>query len=126
MKFMIMVKGSEQAGPPPKALMDGIAQLGIEASRAGVLVQVGGLAPTATGAKMRLSNGKLTTIDGPFTEAKEVIGGYAVYDLKSKTEAIEWTRKFMELHATHWKGWEGEAEIRQIMDTGSFDAPKPS
>jgi hypothetical protein len=116
---MISVKSAENNGPPPKELMDGIAALGVEATKAGVLVETGGLLPSAMGARVRVSNGRITVTDGPFTEAKEVVGGYAVYDVKSKEEAIEWTKRFMELHKQHWNGWEGESEIRQIMDFGS-------
>jgi hypothetical protein len=81
-----------------------------------VLVETGGLFPTAMGARVRLAGGKLTTTDGPFSEAKEVVGGYAVYNVKSKDEAIRWTTRFMDLHKEHWKGWQGEAEIRQIFE----------
>jgi|ERR1700674_326366 hypothetical protein len=123
MRFMTMVKSSEASGPPPKALMDAIAKLGEEGVKAGVMVETGGLLPTAMGARVRLSGGKVTVTDGPFSEAKEVIGGYAVYDVKSKQEAVEWTRRFMQLHKEHWKGWEGESEIRQIFDAADF-APK--
>jgi hypothetical protein len=115
MRFMTLVKSAEGAGFPPKALMDGIAKLGQEAAQAGVLVETGGLLPSATGARVRVVKGKLQVIDGPFTEAKELVGGYAVYEVKSKEEAIEWTRRFMELHKEHWPEWEGETEIRQIM-----------
>lgn len=58
--------------------------------------------------------------DGPFSEAKEVIGGYAVYSVKSKEEAVEFARRFMELHREHWPGWEGETELRQIFDPSDF------
>ena len=58
--------------------------------------------------------------DGPFTETKEVVGGYAVYDLKSKEEALEWTKRFMDLHRQHWPGWEGEAEIRPMFEVPEF------
>jgi hypothetical protein len=116
MRFMTMVKAMENspAGPPPPALYQAIARLGEEATRAGVMVQNGGLGPTATGARVRVAGGKLTVTDGPFTEAKEVVGGFAVYDVKTKEEAVEWTRRFMQLHIDHWKGWEGEAEVRPI------------
>src|SRR5262245_19558854 len=120
MRFMVMVKSVENAGPPPMALMDGIMKLGEEAARAGVMVETGGLLPSAMGARVRLSGGKLIVTDGPFAETKEVDGGYAVYDWKSKQEAIEWTSRFMQLHKEHWPGWEGESEIRQI-----FDPPQP-
>jgi hypothetical protein len=120
MKFMIMVKSAESAVPPPMALMAAIGKLGEEAMRAGVMVETGGLLPSAMGARVRLSAGKLTVTDGPFAETKELVGGYAVYNLKSKQEAIDWATRFMQLHKEHWPGWEGESEIRQI-----FDAPQP-
>ena len=123
MRFMTMVKSSETSGPPPKALMDAIAKLGEEGAKAGVMVEIGGLHPSAKGALIRVSGGKLSVIDGPFTEAKELVGGYAVYQVKSKAEAVEWTRRFMELHQEHWKGWEGETEIRQLFDASDF-APR--
>jgi hypothetical protein len=118
MRFMTMVKSSENSplGPPPKALMEAIGKLGEEAARAGVMVEMGGLLPTALGARLRISGGKLSVTDGPFSEAKEVIGGYAVYSVKTKEEAVEWARRFMNLHKQHWPGWEGETELRQLME----------
>ena len=119
MRFMTLVKSAETSAPPPQALMDAIGKLGAEAAGKGVMVEMGGLLPTAMGARVRLAGGKLTVTDGPFTEAKEVIGGYAVYAVKSKEEALEWTRRFMALHQEHWKGWEGEVEVRQLYDPGA-------
>jgi hypothetical protein len=72
------------------------------------------------GARVRLSGGKLSVIDGPFAEAKEVIGGYAVFELSSKEEAIEAGKRFMDLHKEHWPGWEGETEIRQVFEAPDF------
>jgi hypothetical protein len=63
-----------------------------------------------------VTGGKVTVIDGPFAEAKEVIGGFAVFDVPSKDEAIYWTKRFMEAHKEHWRGWEGETEIRQLYE----------
>jgi hypothetical protein len=68
------------------------------------------------GARVRLSGGRVTVTDGPFAEAKEMIGGYAILELPSKQVAIEEAVKLMELHKRHWPGWEGETEIRQIFD----------
>jgi hypothetical protein len=113
MRFMMIVKSAEKTGPPPKELMDAVAKLAEEATKAGEMVESGGLASTATGSRVRLSGGKLTVTDGPFAEAKEVFGGYAVFELKSKKEAVERALLFMELHKQHWPGWEGETEIRQ-------------
>src|SRR5262245_21230437 len=77
MRFMVVVKSAENAGPPPQALMAAIAKLGEEAMRASVMLETGGLLPSAMGARVRLSNGNLTVTDGPFLESKELIGGYA-------------------------------------------------
>jgi hypothetical protein len=114
MRFMMIVKSAEKWGFPPKELMDAIAQLSNEAVQAGTMLGNGGLGPTALGARVRLDRGKLTVTDGPFTEAKEVVGGYAQFELKSKQEAIESAVRFMELHKKYWPQWEGETEIRQM------------
>jgi len=114
MRFMMIVKSAENSGPPPKELMDAISKIAEEATKAGEMIESGGLASTATGTRVRLSGGKLTVTDGPFAEAKEVFGGYAVFELKSKKEAIESAVRFMELHKQHWPGWDGETEIRQL------------
>jgi hypothetical protein len=114
MKFMMLVKHPENQGPPPKQLMDAIAILAEEAVKERTMIGNGGLSPTAQSTRVRVSNGQLTVIDGPFTEAKEVIGGYAQFELPSKEEAIKSAVRFMELHRKHWPGWEGETEIRQI------------
>jgi hypothetical protein len=94
--------------------MDAIAKLSEEAVKAGTMIGNGGLLPTATGARVRLTEGQVTVIDGPFTEAKEVVGGYAQFELTSKEEAIEGAKCFMELHKKHWPGWEGETEVREM------------
>jgi len=115
MLFMTIVKTRENAEQPSPALIQAIVKLGEEASKKGVMVEMGGLLPTAAGARARLANGKITVTDGPFSEAKEVIGGFAVYDVASKKEAIEWTRKFLEAHIGLWNQ-ELEVEVRQMMD----------
>ena len=114
MRFMMIVKHAEKQGPPPKPLMDAIAKLAEEEAKAGTMLGTGGLGPTALGARVRLSGGQVTVTDGPFTEAKEVVGGYAQFELKSKQEAVESAVRFMELHKKHWPGWEGETEVRQM------------
>jgi hypothetical protein len=115
MQYMMIVRHAEGSGFPPKELMDAIGKLSEEAVKAGTMIGSGGLAPTSLGARVRLSGGELTVTDGPFTEAKEIVGGYAQFELKSKEEAIEGAVRFMELHKKHWPGWEGETEIRQMM-----------
>jgi hypothetical protein len=116
MRFIAMVKGPENAGPPPKALMDGIDQLTKEAVAAGIFRDAGGLMASAKGARVRVSNGSVKVIDGPFTEAKEVVGGFATFEVQSKEEVLDWVRRFMDLHRQHWPGWEGESEVRQLYD----------
>ena len=120
MKFMMIVKHSEKQDPPPKELMDAIAILAQEGVEAGTMLGNGGLGPTAQGARVRLSGGRVTVTDGPFIEAKEVIGGYAQFELKSKEEAIESAVRFMELHKKYWPGWEGETEVRQMFEPEDF------
>jgi hypothetical protein len=127
MRFMSLVKSSEQhrLGPPPQALMEAIDTLGQEMTKTGVMVDMGGLLPTAVGAyRVRLAGGKLSVTDGPFSEAKEVIGGYAVFDVPTKEEAMDLTVRFMDLHRQHWPEWEGETELRQMFEgPGCPDQP---
>jgi hypothetical protein len=102
MRFMTIVKGHEGCLPSPE-LIDRIMKLGEEAGRQGVMVGMGGLGPTALGARARLAkNGKITVTDGPFTEAKEVIGGFALLQVDSLKDAIAWTKRFTEAHIGLW------------------------
>jgi hypothetical protein len=116
MRFMMIVKHAENQGPPPKELMDEIAKLAEKEMKSGVMVGSGGLKSTALGANVRLSGGRVTVTDGPFTEAKEIIGGYAQFNLKSREEAIQSAVQFMELHKKYWPGWEGVTEVRQMYE----------
>jgi hypothetical protein len=118
MRYMMIVKHTEKQGMPPKPLIDAINELADQAAKSGILLGNGGLGPTSQGARVRLNGGKVTVTDGPFTEAKEVIGGYAQFEFKTKQEAIESAVEFMELHKKYWPGWEGETEVRQMMDPG--------
>ncbi len=124
MKYMMIVKHKEGQGFPPKPLMDAIAKLSEEAVQAGTMLGNGGLTDTAQGARVRLSGGQVTVTDGPFTEAKEVIGGFAQFELASKEEAVQGAVRFMELHKKHWPGWEGETEVRQMFGPGDFPCEK--
>jgi hypothetical protein len=125
MKFMMIVKSAERSGYPPKELMDAIDKLSKDSAKTGTMIGGGGLGPTALGARVRLSDGKISVTDGPFTEAKEIIGGYAQFELTSKQQAIESAVSFMELHKKHWPGWEGETEIRQMFNPEDFTNCKP-
>jgi hypothetical protein len=115
MRYVSILKVSRQPDtPPPAALMEAIAALGMEATRSGALLDFGGLMPVgAGGARVSLADGALTVTDGPFTESKELIS-YAVYDVRSRDEALEWATRFVRLHQEHWAGWEGEADVQQV------------
>ena len=116
MKFMVLVKACETAGPPPQAFMDAIGKAAESARRDGTLLDTGGLAPSAQGARIRLAAGKLTIHDGPFSEAKEVVGGFGVVRADTREAAIEGVVRMLQLHRDFWPGWEGDAEVREIVD----------
>jgi hypothetical protein len=114
-RFLSIVKSAENQGAPPQALLDAIAKLTEDSLRDGSVVSTGGLGTTGTGVRLRIVKGKITATDGPFTEAKEVIGGFAILEAPSKREAIEATRRFLQLHRDHWPSWEGECELRELV-----------
>jgi hypothetical protein len=104
--------------------MEEIGKLGEQAAKDGTMVLSGGLYPTATSARVRVSGGELKVLDGPYSEAKEVVGGFAIFELKSREEAVEAAKHFMELHRKHWPGWEGETEVRQMFGPDDFPPAK--
>jgi hypothetical protein len=114
MRFLALVRGPEAAGAPPKELEDAMLELIKDGAASGALVETGGLASTAQGKIFRSTKGKLKVIDGPFAEAKEVIGGYAILEVASKQEAIDWTTRFMRLHTDLWPAYEFETELREM------------
>jgi hypothetical protein len=119
MKFMMLVKADEKnSGPPTPELLAGIDRLVQDVKRSGgELLETGGLLPSATGAKIRAGRGRLTVTDGPFTEGKELVGGYAIFRFDSKEQAIEQGTRFMQLHLdVLGPSYQGELEIRQLMD----------
>ena len=91
---------------------------------AGALIDTQGLQPSAAGARATLTGGRLSVTDGPFTETKELIS-YALYDVRSKEEAVEWTNRFLRLHQDLWPGWEGEADVLKVFGPEDFGAPAP-
>jgi hypothetical protein len=99
-----------QLNPEQQEAMGKVAE---EATKAGVLVLNAGIAPTSMGAKVTRTNGQFTVTDGPFTEAKEVVGGYAIVQAKDKAEAIEWTKRFLQVHEEHWTV---TCEVREIAE----------
>jgi hypothetical protein len=119
MRYIILLRGSQPAGPPPDSLMGAIMKLGEEATASGAMIDNAGLAPSAAGARVSLTGGHLSVMDGPFTETKEFIS-YAVYEVRTKEEAVEWASRFMQLHAEHWPGWEGESEVLKVFGPEDF------
>jgi len=122
MRYMILLKGNQPATPPPAELMNAIMRLGEQATAAGALLDTAGLSPSAAGARVGLYGGKLTVTDGPFAEAKETIS-YALYQVRSKEEAVEWASRFISLHRDLWEGWEGEAEVLKVLGPEDFANP---
>ena len=112
MRYLSMIRVNENSGQvPSEQLMQDMGKLIEDMTRAGVLVRTAGLRPTREGARVRLQKGKLSTVDGPFTETKEVIGGFAILEAGSMDEAIELTRQFLKIHG---ETWEIECEVRQL------------
>jgi hypothetical protein len=112
MKFLSLIRINENSGKvPSEQLMTDMGKLIDEMTRAGVLRDTAGLRPTSEGVRVRLSRGKLSTVDGPFIETKEVIGGYAILEAKSKQEAVELTKRFLAIHGDEW---DLECEVRQL------------
>ncbi len=117
MRFMTLYKpGKESDAPPSQQEMADMGRLIDEMAKAGVLIATDGLQPSSKGARVRISGGKFTVTDGPFTETKELIAGYAIIQAKSKEEAIELTKRFLKVVG------EGESEIRLMHDVPAFDA----
>jgi hypothetical protein len=121
MRFLMLVKHGENPGPPPPEFLEAMAKLGEDAAKSGTMIASGGLVPISKSTRVRLSRGQVNAIDGPYSEAKEVVGGFAMFELKSKEEAIEGAMNFMELHKKYWPGWEGETEIRQVLGPEAFE-----
>ena len=113
MRFLSMIRIDESTGQvPTEQLMADMGKLIEELTRTGQLVSTAGLRPTSEGVRVRLHRGgKLSVMDGPFTETKEVIGGYAILEAQSKAEAVELTRRFLKVHGTDW---DVECEVRQL------------
>ncbi len=112
MRFMYLVSNPGPSGQPSPELLEAMHKLADREIKAGRMLENGGLMPIATGAHVRIADGKLSVIDGPFVEAKEVIGGYAVFELRDKEEAVAMAREFMQLHLDFMPGWEGTCELR--------------
>ncbi len=114
MRFMTLYKpGNESCELPSAERMAALGQLIEEMARTGILLTTDGLEPSSKGSRVRITGGKFTVTDGPFAETKELIGGYAIVNVSSKAEAIEWTKRFLAVMG------EGESEVRQMHDQAS-------
>ena len=116
MRYMMFIKHTEdyRLEDVPQSLFQAMGEFVGEAIRNGQMIDTGGLEPTKRGKKVRLAGGKITVIDGPFTETKEVVGGYALIEAKSDEEALVLANRFMELHRIHWPAFQGECEVRPL------------
>jgi hypothetical protein len=120
MRFMILVKAtkdSEAGARPPEELFAAMADYHEQLVKAGVLLDASGLQPSSKGWRVKYSGGKRTVIDGPFTEAKELVAGYTMIQVKSREEAIEWSRRFPNPTID---GRDCEIEVRQLFELEDF------
>ena len=107
-------KESEAGVPPTRELMERMGTFLEEVTRAGVLVATDGLHPSSKGTRVKLEDGKVTVTDGPFIETKELVASYALFQVKTMAEAVEWTTRFLKVLGR------GECELRPIFEASDF------
>jgi hypothetical protein len=113
MRFMFIIK-TGHAAPPSPELIEAMHALAQREVKAGRMIQDGGLMPPQAGGEVRLARGKLMVLDGPFTETKEFIGGYAIFELPDRDAAVASAVEFLKLHQEFMPEWEGSCEIREV------------
>jgi hypothetical protein len=120
MRYLSFIRHSEsfRQTPPPAALMEAMGKFVERSLKEGTLVDTGGLLPSKDGVRVRLDHGKITVTDGPFSETKEIIGGWAILQTDTKEDAIRIATEFMELHRKYWPDFVGESEVRPMFDPG--------
>lgn len=126
MKIMMLTMASPQpetAEPPTQEAILAMHKLNEELQKAGVLLDLGGLAPTSRGVRVKYSEGKCTVIDGPFAESKELVAGYSLLEVKTLAEAVEWAKRAPFVGGVK-KGQEIVVEIRPLVDASDFDPDK--
>ncbi len=116
MRFLVTVKMREDVGPPPPELAEAMGRGMQELFASGVMLDAGGLYPTAVSSEIRVAQGEVLVTDGPYAEAKEVAGGYSILQAASAEEAVRLARRVAEIHREFWPEWEGAVEVRQIAD----------
>ncbi len=114
MRFIYVITSSAEPAPPPPAMLEAMHAMAVREIAAGRMLDDGGLMPIAMGARITCARGKVAVIDGPFAETKEVIAGFAVFEVETREEGLALGAEFMELHADHMPGWEGVMEMREI------------
>ena len=116
MRYMTFIKHTEdyRGKEIPAGLIEAMGEFIGEYAKQGKFIDGAGLKSSHKGKRIQLRNGKLTVVDGPFTETKELVGGYAIMELESDEEALEMAKKFMDLHRIHWPEFEGECEVRAL------------
>ncbi|KKD04621.1 YciI family protein [Streptomyces sp. WM6386] len=115
-RYLSLVQIDESNAPaegPSPELMERMGALIEEITKAGVMLDTAGLTPSSQGTRVHWEDGKISVTDGPFTEAKEVVGGYALMQCKDKAEAIEWTKRFLQVHEEYWTV---TCEVREIAE----------
>lgn len=121
MRVMMMVKGDQEPGElPSEELMAAMGRYNEELTKAGVLLDLAGLHPSAEGVRVKLSGGKTIVVEGPFGEARDTVAGYWILQVKSMEEAVEWAKRLPVEAAQHDSGQESEVEIRQIFELEEF------
>jgi hypothetical protein len=121
MRYMSFVISNSDV-PPTQELMEAMGKLAEREIKAGRLLDMGGLMPIDAATRVTLKKGKLGVTDGPFTEAKEVVGGYAVFEFATKKDAVAAAVEFMDLHKQFCPGWEGICEVREIVSEGAQES----
>jgi hypothetical protein len=107
--YTLANESDQPTEPPPPELYETMGKFVEEATNAGVIVATGGIAPTSEGAKLTLKDGEFTVVDGPFAEAKEIVGGWAIMECRDLDEALEWSKRFLGVLG------EGEVRVRPVM-----------
>lgn len=115
MRYMMLVRSVAPPGPPPAAFLAAMGKMATESAKNGKLLGGGELGGANASARVRLADGQIDISDGPFAEAKEVIGGYAILEYADKEAALQGCAEFLEVHRQNWPGWEGEIEMRPII-----------
>jgi hypothetical protein len=124
MRYMMFIKHTEdyRNAQVPASLYEEMGKFIEETTKSGNFITGAGLQPSSAGTRVRLSSGRITVMDGPFAESKEIVGGYAIMDAKSRDEALSLARRFMEIHLKHWPTFEGECEMRPLEEEAQPEA----